>query len=240
MDLDKGIVIIPEYGFCNRLRVIVSYLSLARKKKKKLYVVWDKNKKNCPGHFCDYFEDIPGVIFITQSDITKNTKIRYKGCMPLRNSRKAYDAIKLKPYMLNILQEKHDIIGRDYIAVHVRRTDILRYAKENNKYIETDEEFVKYIKSFANKNNIYVATDNQDTYDKFKNKFPDRIKLPFHDIVEKSYRHTSLRDSIIDIYMCVFAKYFKGTGVSSFSMTIKELRKLYVHPSVYKENNKTK
>ena len=48
-------------------------------------------------------------------------------------------------------------------------------------------------------------------------------KRPKKDNSDKT-RHTSLLDSIIDLYMCVNSEKFMGTKYSSFSETINQMR----------------
>ena len=73
---------------------------------------------------------------------------------------------------------------------------------------------------------IYIATDNKNTYDIFKQKYSNRIKIEYHDVINNSLIQTKLEDAIIDIYLCASSEHFKGSGHSSFSDLINALRKL--------------
>ncbi len=67
-----------------------------------------------------------------------------------------------------------------------------------------DEAFVEFIEKAGMHKLIYIATDNKATYDAFKKKYADRIKLEYHQTNQNGLRETSLQDSIIDIYICVY------------------------------------
>jgi len=213
------ITIHPIGGLCNRLRVIFSYYEYTRKNNLQLNVIWIKNN-SCPGYFLDYFEPIPYVDF--KNDI--NVKIYYKGCVPYqRNFQPNYDKLKLKPYIKKIIFDKLDILNKNYISVHIRRTDHINLAKKNN-YYTSDEEFIDFLDKSNNNKNIYIATDNEITYNKFKKKYQNRIKFDYHKLDKSALRQTSLIDAIVDIYICVYSDNFMGSGYSSFSRLIKTLR----------------
>jgi hypothetical protein len=98
-------------------------------------------------------------------------------------------------------------------------------AKKNNRYT-TDDEFIDFLDKSDNNKNIYIASDNEITYNKFKKKYQNRIKFDYHKTNKSAIRQTSLQDAIIDIYMCVYSDDFMGSGWSSFSDLIKMLRML--------------
>ena len=206
------VTIRPIGGLCNYLKVIFSYYEYARKNNLKLNVIWEKTNA-CPGYFWDYFEPIPGIRFIGKKD----AKIDYTGCEVHEHHRPKYDKLKLKPHMKKIIFDKINKLNKNYISVHIRRTDHINLAK-HNKCFTTDKEFI----NFLNKSdkNIYIATDNTKTYEKFKKKYQKRIKLKYHKTNVKKMRQTSLRDAIVDIYMCIYSDDFKGSGHSSFSTFI--------------------
>jgi len=216
------IIIKPTGGLCNYLRVIFSYYEYARKNNSELNVIWIKSNA-CPGYFLDYFEPIPHVSFNKQID--KDVKIDYNGCSIMKNFQPKYDKLKLKSYIEKIVFDKLDILNKNYISVHIRRTDHIRLAKYNNRYTD-DEEFINFLDKSDNNKNIYIATDNEITYNKFKKKYQNRIKIDYHKTNNNSLRKTSLQDAIIDIYICVYSDDFMGSGWSSFSGLIKSLRML--------------
>ena len=60
-------------------------------------------------------------------------------------------------------------MDKNYISAHIRRTDHINLAKKHNCYTD-DDEFINFLDK-SNKN-IYIATDNETTYNKFKQKYP--------------------------------------------------------------------
>lgn len=214
------ITIQPTGGLCNYLRVLFSYYEYALSINTELNVIWIKTT-DCPGYFLDYFEPLPNAYF--HKSIIKNKKIDYKGCSVKKDFTPKYDKLKLKPYLEKIILDKLNILNKNYISVHIRRTDHIQLAKKNNSFT-SDEEFYEFIDK-CNKN-IYIATDNKTTYDNFKKKYLQRIKFDYHKVNNNNLRKTSLQDAIIDIFMCVYADDFMGSGWSSFSTLIKNLRKL--------------
>jgi hypothetical protein len=225
----NSIVIMPTEGLCNRLRVIFSYFKLVQQHGGKLFVIWDKTKRGattCPGHFLDYFEPIDNITFVSNE---QKFKIDYTGYNAKPCYSPDYRELKLQPFMMETIKRKMQILDK-YIAVHIRRTDHEGLAKKYNSYT-TDSEFIRFIEKNKIDKKLYVATDNKTTYDFFKNKFNDLIKFPSHNETE-GLRRTSLEDSIIDLYMCIYASDFMGSGLSSFSEVIKCIRRQMVWSSI--------
>jgi hypothetical protein len=218
------IAIYPEGGLCNKLRVTLSYYQFAKSKNKQLIVIWDITSA-CNGFFLDYFEPIENITFI--KNYSNNYKIFYNG-FSIHQDYPLYiiPELKLLPFMIDEIKKKLLILENNYIAVHVRRTDHINDAKNNNLFT-TDEEFYNFIETNMNENNkfnLYVATDNKNTYNIFKNKYKNKLKIDYHNELFNSLRHTSLKDSIIDLYMCAYSNNFKGSGWSSFTETIVMIR----------------
>ena len=216
------IVIKPIFGLCNRLRFMFSYYKFAKENNKKLIVIWEIDD-NCPGFYLDYFKPIDGVTF------KRKDKGRFKidasdhGAKPGYNP--DYKELKLLPSMISIIKNKMNLLGEKYIALHIRRTDHTPSAQHFGKY-NSDKKFLQFIKNHKNKNNnnnfnIYLATDNKETYEMIHTNY--NLILPYHNTVD-GLRQTSLQDSIIDLFMCVYADNFIGTDYSSFSMLIEHLR----------------
>ena len=212
---NSTIVIKPTGGLCNYLRVVFSYWVLCQKQNLLLKVIW-RVTPYCPGFFLDYFEPIENTIFVQYQD--SRDKIYYSGCAPVMKPN--YEKLILKPFLQKMVSQKMKVLGDDYISCHIRRTDHSNLAKIKQKY-KTDYQF----KQFLNKwhQNIYIATDNIQTYNKFHQIYKTRMKFPYHEF-KNQYRHTTLRDAIIDLYMCVNSKIFEGSGYSSFTDLILDLR----------------
>ena len=213
----------PTGGLCNYLRVVFSYYKLAQIKKTKLIVLWIITPE-CNGYFLDYFKPIENIEFIQFIQYQKKYKIHeiyYIGYNSCPNYTPEYNKLELLQPLKNEIIKKSNILDNDYIAVHIRRTDHIYSAKKNNCFT-SDENFINFIDNIKH-NNLYVATDNKDTYDKFKIKY--NVKLDYHN-TRNCIRQTSLKDAIIDLYMCIYAKEFKGSGWSSFSELIYKIRNI--------------
>ncbi len=228
-------IIQVDGGLCNRLRASLSYLSLCRKNNEELIVVWHENAK-CSATFNELFLPVPQLSVINESNDTlhhpkyvggsicttvKKQQYRntYRELVPIRDIQDSIDSLILK-------------LGRNFIALHVRRTDHIELAKKNGAFT-SDKEFIRFIKDHDKINHkddhselckIYLATDNRRTQKFFLRKFPNRIM--FNKLIAKSndLRQTSVLDAVIDLFICKHAKEFKGSGWSSFTDTISLLR----------------
>ena len=215
------LVIHPTGGLSNRLRVLFSYYKEASKHNKNMIVVWTRDSE-CDGLFLEYFRPIRNVTFVENTDYN----IDYKGynIHPNYNEHTEciYKYLVMQPWLKEDIAQKRMHMG-NYIATHIRRTDHSALAKKANMYT-TDDDFINFLD--ASSENIYIATDNKQTYDLFKQKYGDRILHSYPDAIqENALRITNLKESIIDLYMCVYANQFKGSGYSSFSDLIYVLRR---------------
>ena len=221
--------IIPEGGLCNKIRVLLCHYDIANKLNKKFIVIWN-NDRYCDGLFLDYYQPLENTTFIKNNN--KDYTITYKGCSA--DIKKCnYNLLNLKP---NIKQNINNILNKynKFISIHIRRTDHVELAKKKNLYTD-DDFFIKFINENSDYD-IYLATDNRETQDKFYNLYKNKIKyIKFIDTMDEinkrpkkdnsdKTRHTSLLDSIIDLYMCVNSEKFMGTKYSSFSETINQMR----------------
>jgi len=211
------IVIVTNGGLCNRLRTIFTYYRKASMEKKKLIVIW-KIDIACPGFFLDYFDPIDNISFF--KDNSNNYSIDYNGVFgyPDFTNNKLYSKLKLLSHIDEKVKTNIKLFNNNYISIHVRRTDFITSGR-NIKY--------SFYEEFLNKNNqiIYLATDNRDTQNYFINKYKDRIKMiNLIDSKNNQLRNTTLENSIIDIYICVYSQNFLGTPGSSFSELIYRLR----------------
>jgi hypothetical protein len=215
------LIILPIGGLCNYLRVMFSYYEYALKNNSELTVIWLKTPA-CNGYFLDYFEPVPNIKIIYNQP--ENIIINYKGSTRHVDFVPNYTYLKLLPQIKKIINKKINILTNNYISVHIRRTDHIKLAKRHNAYT-SDDDFLNFINKYNNKKNVYIATDNEFTYNLFKKYYPKLIKFNYHKTNENDLRQTSLKDAIIDIYMCVFSSDFMGSGTSSFSGVIRILRK---------------
>lgn len=203
------------------MRVVFSYYGYAKTINSHLNVICSVTD-TCNGYFLDYFEPVDGITFYNKQP--NDNKIDYYGCSIIKDHKPNYEKLKLRSFIKEKLGNKIKLLGNNYISVHIRRTDHISLAKKNKRFI-TDEEFKYFIDKFSNKN-IFIATDNITTYNKFKKLYNERIKLNFDNSFPNKLRKTTLENAILDLFVCVNSTEFMGSGWSSFSDLICELRNL--------------
>lgn len=215
------IVVQPRGGLCNCLRVVFSYTELAKAKGDKLIVIWIWSSA-CPGFFLDYFQAVPNVTF--ERDNKKGYPINYHGwgCAP--GYAPNYSSLRLLPAVQKMVDDRVSALKQPFIAIHVRRTDHVADAKARNMFTN-DEAFFRFVDSQPKEQSLYVACDNAATYTVFAKRYGGRIKFPFWPSNQKQLRQTSLRDAVIDLFVCTRATTFMGSGWSSFSTAIGDMRK---------------
>jgi len=218
-------VIMPEGGLCNMLRVVFSWYARARKEGRELIVCWALSDA-CPGFFLDYFEPIPGIKFI--KGYSPGMHHDYKGCEVLKefNTPSMYSALKPKAHIQaridsNIAELKNGMVG--FIAIHARRTDHIRDALANNLKT-SDGAFFEFLDKQSPDLSIYLATDNLGTQEIFKSRYGARIKALKWITPRRTLRQTDIEDAVVDIFTCVCANAFLGSGWSSFTDLINDLR----------------
>lgn len=114
----------------------------------------------------------------------------------------ALKKLKLKPWLLERLKERFDKIPGSYIAVHARNTDI-------------KSDYKRVIENLKSKNfdRIFVATDNVETLQEFKEVFGNKV-FSFSSLSKNTqslhYLNTNSRerntDSILDLLMLALSK----------------------------------
>lgn len=215
-------IIHPICGLCNYLRVVFSYYQKALKDNEELVVIWRKTAE-CPGYFLDYFEKIDKIKFVSDNKNFKN--IYYKGFSICPEFLPNYKYLKPCKKISKKIIKNIKLLENNYDAIHIRRTDHIAIAKSFNKFT-SDEEFIDFVDKSKSKY-LYIATDNRETQNKFFDKYSKKLKvIKFIDSSKiKNLRKTSLEDAIIDLFMCVYSKNFKGSSFSSFSDTIRDIRK---------------
>lgn len=213
-------------GMCNYLRVLFYHLAICKKKDLALDVIWstDRSCQSTTSHFLDCFTNLEGVNFLPDKGYPARgpSFVDYSGdgsdlsWTILRS----LDYSELQPIdpIKKIIKNKIETLGPDYSSAHIRRTDF-----GTNINLPPYEKYFSFFNSLP-ENNIYLSTDNKETYSCFLEKYPRSIKFPYHNTIPNARRHTSMHDSVIDLFMCVFSKNFLGTPHSSFSDLIETLR----------------
>jgi len=224
-------------GLCVRMYLIISYLNYARDNGKKLLCLWKKNDQ-CPGNFSEVFQKIDDVCFL--EDDFKELSI-IKGEYPKgKHSWNMIDGYWPSKYYKDYslfqpvqkLQDKIDSIVNNlggFISVHVRRTDFLGLA--------SNQDFFQFIDRYPDLK-IYLACDQKSTQETFLKKYGERIFINKYFKKEwspqdKLKRSSSLEDAVIDLFVASRAKYYKGSnntengiGPSSYSGAIQYLYNL--------------
>jgi hypothetical protein len=203
-----------------------------------LTVIWIVSAA-CPGFFLDYFQPLPGVAFVRRQmpyhvddDIVLGNHWHPQFDPHVTF---IYQGLALLPHMEALLRARIAELGDQYVAVHVRRTDHVALAMSRNAFT-SDKEFIDFLKSPANQAlNIYLATDNGESQHFYQKMFPHRIRglVPIEEEemdadadAPAPLRLTTLEESVLDLFMCVHATAFKGSGYSSFSGTIMQMRNM--------------
>lgn len=229
----NSLTVEPTGGICNYLRVVFSYWLHCKKNNMILNVIWNITNE-CNGFFLDYFEPLENVSFFKENP---GISVDFHGNRwhPDYNpyAMNIYNGLKPVPYIQSKVQKNMNLLG-DYIAVHIRRTDHVWLAQAENHYTD-DNAFIEFIEGRKEKN-LYISTDNRQTQDEFYSRFQNQIKVI--DFIEpnESLRQTSLEKAIVDIFTCVNSSEFKGSGWSTFSGTINQMKEP-IRPDGYFERH---
>ena len=226
----KLLTIHTKGGLGNKLRVLLSYLYDTNNNKypnKKLRIIWDKSDE-CPDIFSNLFEPIPDVL-IKYGNID-NYFINIYTSHPSNDDYITNNYLKLLkplPHIQTNIDNLKKLLQKsnpNYIACHIRRTDMIKKYKEKKitNYL-SDQEYMHFINQYPVNIKVYIATDNYETQQTFINFYGDRL---IYKKIEPStnLRQTSLQDAVVDMYVCAGAKYFLGSVKSSFSDTITYLQ----------------
>lgn len=208
--------IIPQAGLCNRLRVMFSYLEIAKQQNQTLNIYW-KISDACNGHFLDVFEEVEGTKFLEQEPEDIHY-IGYSASPLVLMNKETYKNLIPKSLLNNEISNLSKI---PYNAVHVRRTDHVHYANKKKRFMN-DNLFENFIEKSVHK--VYLACDCYETQYKFLNKYSDKVFV--NNIIKpsKEKRQTGLDNAIIDLFVCVKSQNFLGTHYSSYSDLIKLLK----------------
>ena len=234
----EGVLVVAEAGCGNKLRVVLSYLDVARRRGQQLVAFW-RLSPECDATFEELYEPLDGVRFLhalppnlptaprgaydTHPDLqfTERESAMYAQLRP-RPSVAARVAARLKAFD-----------GAEFCAIHVRRTDHAELFGERSPCRDVD------FYAFCDRHDplpIFLATDNAATQAAFAARYGARLRAltPMRPRRSKrnapgadapGVRHTSVADAVADLEACVAAKVFKGTELSSFSDAVLHLRR---------------
>ena len=220
-------------GLCNRIRSILSY----RSQYGEIEVLWARSEGVCRSTWADVLEPLEGVTF---TDIGDGPAQDYAGpCDVAPTCGLAPDAkpgwttayAELRPtldvlLLVGACQSMIHCEAPTYQAIHARRTDHVDHSRRYGHHT-TNEELGDWMRPQAGP--LYLATDCLDTREWFASRFrtygPRPVRVTGYDV-----RSTTLRQAVIDLWMCVGASAFRGSWFSSFSETIEAIRCGGVYP----------
>jgi hypothetical protein len=230
-------------GLGNKLRVLLSHRELARDAGRALVVLW-KLDPACPARFCDLFEALSGVTIVYSDAVDLRAALHALGvhessisgavhCAPAiaGTERETLMYADLRPSALLASEVASTVAscGTDYIAIHVRRTDLVA----QHGISTPDGEFELFLDAHAPRP-AYVATDNAATQAHFAGQLGARYRsyatIEAADapsgaaLASASRRHTTISHAAVDVLVAVEATLFKGSRGSSFSELIWHLR----------------
>lgn len=207
-----------QAGLCNRLRAMLSHLSVAKERNNyPLHVMWSKNS-GCNGHFNEVFEPIEGIVFKRGPA----NLVRTLSCLPGPNMIEMNKLLKPKSAIQSIINSVKAKLGEKYLAVHIRS---LKDAVTPNKI----DEYKKKIDSVPKDCKIFVATDNATTQAQMRDRYKDRAVFSSEIGTGKNrhpLRKTSLGIAVVDLFVCRDAEWFISTTnmPTSYSELISSLR----------------
>jgi len=221
-----------DNGLCNKLRALFSGLHYANKNNLNFNVYWSVHPTECPCHFLDVFKPVDGVNFtehVDDSFLKKANKwIGEKGYQ--LNHKYNPHEIDYFPNLIpvdSIQKEINEIINKenDFVAVHLRNGRRYVNMAKTFKCYNPPEDFIKRIPVDKK---IFLATDSKEIQDLFVDKYGSR--LFFNKKIESKSTRTpnsveSIRDSVIDLFVCINSSEFIGSNMSSFSEVIINKRK---------------
>ena len=215
-------------GLCNRLRAMLSYSDVCGKY---LTIRWEPNGDVCSSKFTDVFEPMTNLPMVDGGLFDVEDFAPHPNAHP--DWVYAYKLLKPKPHIVDEIQWVLSGMPKDFAAIHIRRTDHTPNAQLNGFEIEHLIDYYHFAKEAKD---LYIATDNSETFDKFSDcvrglgpKVHQAREIPYSresQHLTDHKRHTTLEHAVIDLYVCSYAHRFMGTNGSSFSDTIDILRRL--------------
>ncbi len=210
-------------GLCNRASAILGYRSMHGP----IDVLWASDEYVSHARFSDVFDPLEGVTFYDEGEYTVQDYAPPADVSP--GWERAYTDLRPVEAIANAIAVHREALGDNYVAIHVRRTDMVPLAEWLDLSLTTDEQFREFVDRHAPLP-VYLATDNGETQRRFVGDPRVRINVPL-DGVEiheggDHHRNGSLADAVIDMFVCAGATHFLGAGFGTFSHTIELLRKL--------------
>jgi GDP-fucose protein O-fucosyltransferase len=218
------VIIKPEGGLANRLRVILSRLEPGLK------VVWDPYDPIIAGErFTDVFEPLADVEFVDDGPFDLET------CDAVDQFKRwwldRYDLLHPVKHVALRIEEVCARLGDSFAAMHIRRTDVPTPGSRHSWCEEFTEDaaFISWAKTFTQEK-IFLATDNRTTQLEMRSTLGPRLVWA-EDITSNKIkwdqsreRATSLGAAVVDAWVAARSYAFMGTYGTSFSYLIHVLR----------------
>ena len=189
------LIVRSMYGMGNQLRVLLSYRAAANAKGRALVLHWQPDAA-CPGKFRDFYEPLDGCLVVdslhelgqfrkewgnlgshlpyTAIEATANVHPDIEGT---QQEAEMWRDLTPNAAVKAAVDERIRQIGRDFIAVHVRRTDHKIGGHRHEHRRTTDQSFYDWIDCQPRDLPIFVATDNKHTQERFVQRYGShRIK----------------------------------------------------------------
>ena len=247
------ILVHSKSGLGNRLRVLFTILEKYKNWTSRpfhIYYVWNITEE-CNGSFDEIFEihsnykniltitnsnNLPDDIYEAYNWLLQNGSLHefhtYRGitCIstfyPVENNITQYsiNSITFNHNVRNKVNSiKKALLNKEYIAVHIRRTDIV---KDKKGKLENENTYVSWLQQHTYPK--FIASDNVNTQEFIQKALQNKDDtLVFNDNITRdknSLRKSSLEDAGVDMKTCIDAVEFKGTHESSFTQIIKIFR----------------
>lgn len=259
------IIIESKSGFSNRMRVLSAFLLLKRNvfNVSRIVMAWDPNEE-CTGQFLDVMRPITNVTFISSRDVIdyeSKAKYRFPASYAtfnfilqrygVRHAEKYYGFLFAHivgqflvplPAVWSSVQafvKANDIcVG---LALHVRSTDFVKYAKHNNI---TTTQCDSRARKHSTNGTIFLMTDSKRTRLEYIERFNrDSITTygEFNSSLTGSLRRTSLSHTITEVLIAAHSSHFCGNYPSSslYALIVAYKRVLRSHSSGYTRENST-
>ena len=145
--------------------------------------------------------------------------------------------IKIKADLINKFNlELNDSLSKEYISIHFRNTDLKH---DINVFISNIQNNKSILKT-KNINSIFIATDDYNAFNIFKEKLPEYNLFKVTEIencqgkpihYKSKDKNKAVRDVLKDMYVILKSKYFipsKNSGVSKWIMNM-----IYTKKNIY-------
>ena len=219
----------------NKLRVVLSYLDVARARGQRLVVFW-RLSPECEATFDELYAPLDGVRFVHElpPNLPSTPRGAYDTHPTLQFSEREaqmYAQLRPRASVATRVAARLKAFDGDFCAVHIRRTDHAELFGERSPCRDAD--FFDFCDRHA-KLPIFLATDNRATQQAFAARFGARLRplTPMRPRRSKrrapgadGARCTSVADAVADLETCVAATVFKGSELSSFSDAVAHLRR---------------